>query len=193
MTFKTLIIYRLHQLSAIVNHAIRYYNLKENPLLRAGKVGKPHSSEMQFWTKEEYLRFSDTIMDKPQSFTAFEVLYWTGCREGELLALTPADFDFERRLLRIDKSYQRLERQDVITTPKTPKSNRTIAMPDFVADEVADYIELYGIQDDERVFPMTKSGLYHEMTRGATASGVKRIRIHDLRHSHVSLLIVSGK
>ena len=57
-------------------------------------------------------------MDKPLSFYAFEVLYWCGVREGELLALTPADFDFEKRTLTINKSYQRLNKQDVITTPK---------------------------------------------------------------------------
>ena len=49
---------------------------------------------MLFWTKEEYLKFADVMMDKPQSFYAFEMLYWCGIREGELLALTPADFDF---------------------------------------------------------------------------------------------------
>ena len=50
-----------------------------------------------------------------------------------MLALTPADFNFEKKTLRINKSYQRLEGEDVITDPKTPKSNRTIVMPDFLA------------------------------------------------------------
>ena len=52
--------------------------------------------EMLFWTKEEYLKFAEVMMDKPLSFYAFEMLYWCGIREGELLALTPADFDFEK-------------------------------------------------------------------------------------------------
>ena len=56
---------------------------------------------MLFWTKEEYLKFADAIMDKPQSYYAFEVLYWCGIREGELLALTAADFDLEKGLLSI--------------------------------------------------------------------------------------------
>ena len=64
---------------------------------------------------------------------AFEILYWCGIREGELLALTPADFDFEKKTLRINKSYQRLQGKDVITTPKTKKSNRVIQMPDSSA------------------------------------------------------------
>ncbi len=59
------------------------------------------------------------------------MLYWTGIREGELLALTLADFNFEKKTLRINKSYQRQEGKEVITDPKTPKSNRTIVMPDL--------------------------------------------------------------
>ncbi len=95
-------------------------------------------------------------------------------------------------MLRISKSYQRLQKQDVITPPKTPKSNRVLAMPDFLAEEVADYIRLFGIQDGERLFPVSKNYLYREMERGCRASGVQRIRVHDLRHSHVSLLIELG-
>ena len=84
---------------------------------------------MLYWTKEEYLKFADAVMDKPVSYYAFEILYWCGIREGELLALTPADFDFERGVLSITKSYQRLKGRDVITDPKTPLSNREVIMP----------------------------------------------------------------
>ena len=182
-----------NQLSAIFNHAVRYYNLKENPCVKAGSMGKKKNREMLFWTKEEYLKFADVIMDKPLSFYAFEMLYWCGIREGELLALTPADFDFDRLTVTISKSYQRLNGQDLITTPKTEKSNRTITMPEFLADEMRDYItSLYKIGDGDRIFPITKSYLQNEMERGSRAAGVKKIRIHDLRHSHVSLLIDMG-
>jgi integrase len=113
--------------------------------------------------------------------------------EGELLALTPADFDFQNKTLRINKSYQRIKKQDVITDPKTKKSNRVIEMPDFLCEEMQDYFGmLYDLKPDERIFTITKSYLHHEMDRGAKESGVKRIRIHDLRHSHVSLLIEMG-
>lgn len=125
-------------------------------------------------------------MDKPQSYYAFEVLYWCGIREGELLALTPADFDLDKGLLSITKSYQRLKGRDVITDPKTPKSVRVIQMPQFLTDEIRDYLKsLYKVQPDQRIFEMTKSYLHHEMDRGAKAAGVKRIRIHDLRHPYV--------
>ena len=66
-------------------------------------------------------------------------------------------------------------------------------MPDFLVDEIKDYYStLYGFTEKDLLFPVTKSYLHHEMTRGCKNSGVKRIRIHDLRHSHVSLLIELG-
>lgn len=156
-------------------------------------MGTEEHKEMSFWTKEEYLKFAEEMMDKPVSYYAFEMLYWCGIREGELLALTPADFDFERQTLTINKSYQRLKGRDVITSPKTSKSNRTIKMPKFLCEEMEEYLNsLYGIQTNERIFQISKSYLHHEMDRGAKAAGVKRIRIHDLRHSAISLLIEMG-
>ena len=132
-------------------------------------------------------------MDKPLAYYAFEVLYWTGIREGELLALTPADFDLTAGTVSINKSYQRIDGKDIITDPKTPKSKRVIRMSDFLIDEMRECIRmLYGIEDDQRIFSFSKSYLHHEMDRGVKATGLKRIRIHDLRHSHVSLLIELG-
>ena len=182
-----------NQLSAIFNHAVRYYELKSNPAAKAGNMGKEKTKEMLFWTKPEYQCFSDAMMDKPVSFYAFEILYWCGLRLGEMLALTAADFDFVKNTVRINKSYQRIGCEDVVTDPKTAKSIRTVQMPDFLADEMKDYIKsLYGIGNDERIFPISKNYLHHEMDRGCKATGVKRIRIHDLRHSHISLLIEMG-
>ena len=181
------------QLSAIFNHAVNFYHLPSNPAQKAGNMGKEEHREMLFWIKEEYLKFADAMMDKPVSFYAFEMLYWCGIRLGEMLALTPSDFDFEKKTVRINKSYQRLHGKDIITDPKTAKSNRVVQMPDFLADEMQDYISrFYTIEPDERIFILTKSFLHHEMDRGCKETGVKRIRIHDLRHSHVSLLIEMG-
>ena len=144
-----------NQLSAIFNHAVRYYNLKENPCQKAGSMGKKKNREMLFWTKEKYLKFADVMMDKPMSYYAFEMLYWTGIREGELLALTPSDFDFEKRTVTINKSFQHLNGRDIITSPKTEKSNRTIQLPKFLCDEMQDYLKmLYDVGLDDRMFPV---------------------------------------
>ena len=175
-----------NQLSALFNHAVRYYGLQVNPAAKAGNMGVEERREMLFWTKDEYLKFADAMMDKPLSYYAFEMLYWCGIREGELLALTPTDFDFEAGTVSISKSYQRLKGKDVITTPKTKKSNRVIKMPKFLCGEMEDYLKMfYSTGANERIFSVSKHYLHHEMDRGAKAAGVKRIRIHDLRHPYV--------
>ncbi len=178
------------QLTAIFNHAVNFYNLPYNPARRAGTIGSEAVKEMDFWTKEEYLKFSEAMMDKPRSYYAFEMLYWCGMRSGELMALTRADFNEEERTLDINKSYQRIKGRDIITEPKTEKSKRVVALPDFLTEDLKEYVEkMYGMKDTDRLFPFTKSYLEHEMIRGVKLSGVKKIRLHDLRHSHASLLI----
>ena len=182
-----------NQLSAIFNYAIRYYDLKSNPCEKAGSMGKSKAEEMDFWTGEEFRKFIDSVMNKRLSYMAFMTLYWTGMRLGELLALNPKDVDLEKRTISITKSYQRLGKKDVITPPKTPKSKRVITIPEFLAADIKDYMDsLYDLQEDDRLFPITKYYLEHEMQRGIKESGVKRIRVHDLRHSHASMLIELG-
>lgn len=116
------------ELSAIFNHAVRFYNLRENPVKKAGTIGKGKADEMDFWTKEEYLKFIECVKDKPISYYAFQILYWCGIREGELLALTPADIDFKNKKLHITKSYQYINGEDIITDPKTEKSRNATGL-----------------------------------------------------------------
>ena len=182
-----------NQLTAIFNHAVKYYDLPKNPCYAFKKLGKSTGPEMLFWTKDEYLKFSDAIKDKPMSYYAFQILYWTGIRSGELLALTREDFDLEKRTLRINKTYQVVKGEAMTTSPKTEKSNRTIELPQFLCDEMQDYFDsIYKIDPKSRLFPISKHYLHHEMDRGSQAAGVKRIRIHDLRHSSCALLIELG-
>ncbi len=182
-----------NQLSAIFNHAVRFYGLPENPARIAGSMGSEKGSEMKFWTREEYERFSCELTDEPSAYCAFELLYWTGVREGELLALTPADVNLRSGTVSISKTLQRINGRDVITEPKTAKSRRRLLMPDFLRDELRDYIAARGeLGPDDRLFPVSKSFLHRKMRDGSQAAGIQRIRIHDLRHSHVSLLIHMG-
>ena len=105
--------------------------------------------------------------DKPLSKAIFMTLYYTGIREGELMALTPADIDFEKSTVTINKSYQRLNREDIITSPKTPKSNRVITIPQLLCSCLKDYMShCYGLQSCDRLFPCTKHYLWHEMEQG---------------------------
>ena len=122
-----------------------------------------------------------------------ELLFWTGMRSGELLALTLNDFDFKEKTVSINKNFSRLNGKDLILTPKTPKSKRTITLPDFICKMVQDYANhLYDYKPNERLFPVTKFYLDHEIRRGCHKSGIKKIRVHDIRYSHASLLIEQG-
>lgn len=182
-----------NQLSAIFNYAVRYYDLIDNPCRKAGSIGKSHAGEKEFWTKQEFKQFLVTVEDKPETKMAFLLLYWTGMRIGELLAITYNDIDLEKRTISVNKSYQRIEGRDIITLPKTPKSKRIITIQPFLVEELKEYTShLYGIMADERMFRFTKSYMEHEIIRGIKASGVKRIRLHDIRHSHASLLVEMG-
>ena len=181
------------ELNSIINYAKRFYDLNTNPCGKAGTIGKAKAEEMDYWTYDEYIAFREGVKDKPLSYICFEVLYWTGMREGELLALSPADIDLDNKIISINRTYQRIGGKDVFTSPKTRKSKRKIPIPDFLCQELSDYIQSrYMLDADERLFPVTKSYLSHEMIRGCKNTGVKKIRIHDIRHSHASLLINQG-
>ncbi len=93
-----------NQLSSIFNHAVRYYELPSNPARTAGNMGGPAEKEMLFWTKEEYLKFSQVMMDHPTAYYAFQILYWCGLREGELLALTRNDINLDQSTLSVTKT-----------------------------------------------------------------------------------------
>lgn len=76
--------------------------------------------------------------------------------------------------------------KDIVTSSKTPKSVRTISMPGFVMDELREYVNsIYGLMDKDRIFPFTKSYINDCIRRACKATGIKRIRIHDLRHPYV--------
>ena len=182
-----------NQLTAIFTHATKFYGLKANPASKAGSMGKKNADEMKFWTREEYARFADSVINDPRMYYPFEVLYWCGLRLGELLALTYSDLDFEKQTITVNKSLQRIGGNDVITDPKTPKSKRVIAMPDNLCSELKQFIALqYRIKPEDRMFHISKSNLNLHIKKHADLAGLKRIRVHDLRHSHISLLIELG-
>ena len=178
-------------LSSVFNYAVRFYHLPSNPCLSAGNIGSPQPGEMKIWTLD---KFEQCIAyeNKPGAHLILNILFWGGLREGEALALCPSDFLLDRRIS-VTKSFATLDGEEYFLPPKTPKSNRLVAIPEFVYQEAMTYIKsLYGIAENDRIFDFTKSFLYKEMRRIAEAAGVERIRVHDLRHSHASLLVEMG-
>lgn len=181
------------QLSAILGYAVRYYGLKENVALIVGNMGTNTDAKFDFWTLSEYKQFRKEAMAYPLYYYCYEVLYFTGIREGELLALTAEDVDLENCTININKTYSVIKGEECITDPKTKKSKRIVSIPQFLADEIKDYAEsIYGLQPTDRLFITSKTALGRKLKEIAASAGVKPIRIHDLRHSHISLLINEG-
>lgn len=182
-----------NQLTALFTHACNIYNLGNNPCRKVKKMGKPDADKLEFWTKEEYDKFIGTLQRGSMYYAIFEILFWTGIREGELLALTKADIDFCNNKLSITKTYYRTDCRDIITSPKTEQSVRMIDIPAFLTQEIKEYVDrLYGLEDDDRLFPVVAEAVQHKLKNQIVKAGVKKIRVHDIRHSHVAYLIHEG-
>lgn len=182
-----------NQLTSLFTHASRIYDLQINPCKKVKRMGSDDNRSLDFWTTEEYQRFIQTIDPEDKYYIIFEILFWTGCRIGELLAFTKNDIDFERNRISITKTYYRTGRQDMITEPKTKQSVRIIEIPEFLKCEIQTFVERqYGLPGNERLFPIVQEAVQHKMKRHMELAGVKKIRVHDLRHSHVAYLIHKG-
>lgn len=182
-----------NQLVALFTHAHNIYSLENNPCKKVKKMGKSDANKLSFWTKEEFDLFIETVDKRDRYYVIFMVLFWTGCREGELLALTLNDINFEDNTINIDKTYFRSEGRDIVTTPKTEGSVRIITIPEFLKIELQKYTQqLYDYPRDERLFPITARALQKKLKSQIARANVKEIRVHDLRHSHVAFLINEG-
>ena len=180
-----------NMMTTILNYAVTYYNLPVNPCDKAGHMGK-RTRSMNFWTLEQYNSFIQYVTDLTAR-TALQLLFYSGMRFGEMLALTLSDFDFQSNTISITKSLQHRTSGDIVTPPKTDNGIRTITMPAVIMQEMQEYVlKIYGVQPSDRIFTFTKSLIRGNMKRGSEKANVPLIRIHDLRHSHVSLLINMG-
>lgn len=178
-------------LKAIFAYAVDYVGLPKNPCTKS--IGSRKTRKLNFWTPEEYARFIEACKDNIEYYTIFEILYYTGMREGELLALTLNDIDFKGNQIHINKTYYRIAGKDLINAPKTESSERIVDIPEFLTQEIREYIShLYKPDPETRLFNKRPQYLRSILKDRAAKAGVKEIRVHDIRHSHASLLIDLG-
>ena len=181
------------ELSSMFNFAVRLYGLSVNPCRIAGNTVGKKTKSLNFWTKEEFDKFIGTFEKDDPYYMAFLILYYTGIRIGELEALTVGDIDQNAGTLRINKTYHLINGKGIITSPKTEKSNRVIILPPFLLNCIKRHIaRLYAADSSTRLFTPSHSSYARQMENHTQAANVKRIRLHDLRHSHASLLIELG-
>lgn len=185
-----------NQLSAIFNYAIRYHNLSKNPAKEAGSVGKKKADRVSFWTAEEFNKAIKYINEYDYvSKISLEILFWTGMRQGELYALTPQDINFKNNTISISKSLVVLSNGEInINKTKTETSERIVEIPNFLINEIKEFMNRYvePLKPNERIFKTTKSNLSRKINSIAKKAEIKKIRVHDLRHSHASMLIDLG-
>lgn len=178
-------------LKAMFNYAVDYMGLQKNPCKK--NIGSRKTKKLNFWTPEEYKMFIEQCKDNIGYYTMFEILYYTGMREGELLALTIGDIDFQNKLIHINKTRYRIPGKELINEPKTESSKRSIDIPDFLVDEIKDYINhMYKPLPETRLFDKSYNYINFALKTRTEMAGVKQIRVHDLRHSHASTLINLG-
>lgn len=153
--------------------------------------------EMQFWHPGEYEAFI-SVVDDLQDAALFNVLYWCGLRIGEALALKWEDINFYNQMITVNKNYD--QRNHIITPPKTQNSYRNVMMPRKCMDALKrwyDAVEYYDTDKQEHIIfgklrPLDDNTIRRHKEKYCKIAGVKNIRIHDFRHSHVSLLINQG-
>lgn len=183
-----------NQLTALFNHAERFYDLRDNPCKKVDKMGRSNARELNFWTKDEYEVFIKGFGAEDEMYRIiFQMLFWLGCRIGEALALTSSDIDLEKATISVTKTYYRRNKTDYITSPKTESSNRKITIPKFLKGEIKEYLDRqYELAPEDRIFPITDRAVQKKMKQKTEETKLKPIRVHDLRHSHIALLIEKG-
>lgn len=178
------------QLSAIFNYATDNYDLPCNPSLSNFRIKAISPQNVGYWTINEFRRFAMTL-STPQHIMGFYLLFWTGLRIGEMLALTWDDINLKNKAIFINKTRSRLKKQNITTTPKTINGVRVVIIPDFIVDMLRDYRHMSKYAGNN-LFDITRGAFLKMIHAGAARAGVKQIRLHDLRHSHASMLIDAG-
>jgi len=197
----------LNVLNAVLNSAVEDRHLSANPAARLGRlitVKKGPLKEIHPLTREELALFLASVQEHfPASYPLFLLLARTGVRIGEALALKWQDVDFHGSFIEVRRSWRRKR----LSTPKSGKGRR-VDMSRQLQETLRTFLETRKEeawrkgweQVPEWVFCNEKGKLLIEATvrkyvfyPALSRSGLRRIRIHDLRHTYASLLIQQGE
>ena len=172
--------------SALLTFAVKYYNLPQNPFKITGSIGYSKKRTM-FWTLEQFNKVIAAASQNPKEVKyalMLKILFFSGMRYGELMALTFDDFDFRNNTISIVKGFMQGARQT-----STPKSkSRVIAMPALLMYDVRKYKSM--LYDNESHPFAYKSEYFRKRLRAwSEKAGIPYIHIHSLRHSHITYLM----
>ena len=188
-------------LKSMFNWAAKYQGLNENPCKNLGAFGsKKNRSEMKIWSVDDFNKFINLLEIKNKekdgkytdSIIIFKILFWTGLRIGEVLALTFDDINLKEKFIDVNKTISHINKKDYITTPKTLGSVRKVILPENLILDLKLYFskfEKQKISKSERIFNLKKSQLRYILEKCSIQAEVEKIRLHDFRHSHASYLL----
>ncbi len=181
-----------NQLTAVFNHAVRYYDLKENPMHKTEAIGSEKHEPIKVWTQDDFDTFIK-VVDNPLYKMSFITLFYTGIRIGELIALKYKDVNLEKGYLDINQTARFIKGEYIFSQPKTKTSKRIVTLPSFLVKLFKDYFNTFeNLEEDDQIFKTCKNKMWYYMDIYAKRAKIDKIRIHDLRHSHASLLINQG-
>ncbi len=191
-------------LVSLLNHAMKFHDLKQNVASLVGNFEIESNKRLNYWTLEQFNQFYEALATQQQKLF-FKLLFYSGARKGEIRALTWRDINYDDEFIHINKTDYHGE----VTAPKTKSAIRDIYLPTHMMNDIKDYLNWYKentIYKDDYVLFGTFFKAYSESTIDrwfTTALKVlddqlpdgqtfPRIVIHELRHSHASMLVNHG-
>ena len=191
-------------LKSLFNWAAKYQELNENPCKNLGAFGsKKNRSEMKIWSVDDFNKFINFLESKNKekngkysnAIIIFKILFWTGLRIGEVLALTFEDINLEEKFIDVNKTISHIKKKKYITAPKTLGSIRKVLLPENLITDLKLYFSKFELElskkdlKSQRIFNLKKSQLRYILEKYSIQADVEKIRLHDFRHSHASYLL----
>lgn len=204
----------VHHLHAVVNKMLHDAERKGLVMRNVARLANPPSlttarskgPEMRVWTPDELTSFLRSI-EGNRNEALFRLLAMTGMRRGEVVALRWSDVDLAHRRLTVNQSASVIDGAEVVDTPKTRRSRRVIDLdPETVSQlkqhraRQREFFLMVGVTAtaSDRVFtnevgdPLRPASVGQAFRRLVEVADVPAIRLHDLRHTHASHLLMAG-
>ena len=179
-----------NQFNSIINFGIKFYGIEKNIFSNIDRIGKRKSKKVSIWKPDEFQKFILSI-DREKNlpyYVLFNILFYTGVRIGEALALNIKDIDTTNKAININKTYYKFNKKEYITEPKTEECNRILKIPDDLNIILSNYIQK-NYNEEGYLFRNSRESIRSFFIQKIQENNLPAIRIHDLRHSHASFLI----
>lgn len=185
---------------SLLNYAMDNYELPKNVAVKCGNFSRNnYIPKVDFWTYEEFKKFI-SVVDNKLYYCLYHVLFFTGLRLGECLALKW--YDLKDDIISVNKTIAKAKNNNeyIITSPKTKSSIRTIKIDKYTINLLNElkehYMSYLNYSDNWFIFggvnALSQTTVGRKKNEYCNISKVKLIRIHDFRHSHASFLLSNG-